>query len=231
VLRGAFVLWALLSATPACAQVSGSATLLSDYRYRGISLSDGQPAAQLSVAYDLPGGAYAGVLASSVRFAQPGGPDALLLPYVGYAHRLRPGLTWEVGAQYSRFVGSCDWCYAEWYAGLSSEHFGGRIYYAHDYFGRAPTVYAELNGTHVLSARLRALGHIGALRSGRIDEGDDTVDRYRYDLRIGFALTLRACEMQLTWGTTGGGDGFYSRDQPYKPPDRNAWVFALSHPW
>jgi hypothetical protein len=46
------VLWALLSCTSACAQVSGSATLLSDYRFRGVSLSDGQPAVQLGVAWE-----------------------------------------------------------------------------------------------------------------------------------------------------------------------------------
>ena len=66
-LRGAVALWTLLCASEACAQVSGSVTLVSDYRYRGISLSDGRPTAQLSVAYDRPDGWYMGAFASRVR--------------------------------------------------------------------------------------------------------------------------------------------------------------------
>jgi uncharacterized protein (TIGR02001 family) len=227
----AFVLWALLSATPACAQFSGSATLLSDYRYRGVSLSDGKPAVQLGAAHDWAGGLYAGMLASSVRFPG-GGADVMLLPYLGYAHRVRPGLNWEVGAQYSHFIGACDRCYPELYAGLGSDHLGARVYYAPDYFGQAPALYAELNATRDLSARLRAVGHAGVLRSGGDDEGDDGGDRYRYDLRLGFVLTLRDCEMQLTWGTTrGGGDAYPPYPFRGDADRKDAWVLALSRKW
>ena len=229
--RRAFVLLALLSATPACAQFSGSATVLSDYRYRGVSLSDGRPAVQLGATHDWPGGAYAGILASSVHFAGDGA-HVLLLPYLGYAHRVRPGLNWEIGAQYSHFIGACDGCYPELYAGLGSDHLSARVYYARNYFGQAPALYAELNATRSLSARLRAISHAGALRSGGGDEGDNAGDRYRYDLRLGVALTTRACEMQLTWGTTRSGGGVYPRYPFAGDAARNdAWVLAFSRQW
>ena len=53
------------------ADVAFNVGAVTDYRYRGISLSDDQPAAQLTLVYDAPRGWYAGAFASSVRFAAP----------------------------------------------------------------------------------------------------------------------------------------------------------------
>ena len=45
--------FALLSlAANASGEVSGTVTVVSDYRYRGVSLSDNEPAVQLGIAYD-----------------------------------------------------------------------------------------------------------------------------------------------------------------------------------
>ncbi len=58
---------ALLSGNVA-AQLSGTVSLLSNYRFRGISLSADEPAAQLGLAYDDAQGWYAGGFASTVEF-------------------------------------------------------------------------------------------------------------------------------------------------------------------
>ena len=50
---------AILIVLPGCearAQVSGTVSLVSDYRLRGISLSDGEPEPQVNLGYDSPGG-------------------------------------------------------------------------------------------------------------------------------------------------------------------------------
>ena len=127
-LRGAVVLWALLSCTNACAQVSGSATVLSDYRFRGVSLSDGQPAAQLGVAWERDDGWYAGAFASSTRLY--GRPGTQLLAYLGYAHRLHDGPSWEAGAEYAAFSRYPGDSYPEFYLGLASDKLSGRLYWA-----------------------------------------------------------------------------------------------------
>lgn len=231
VLRAVFLLWALLSATPALAQFSGNIAALSDYRYRGVSLSDDRPAVQLSLAYDHAAGGYAGLLVSSLRYADNGGTDTLLLPYLGYAWRLHPDLNAEIGAQYSRFPDVGFYDYAEFYAGLSSDRLGARIYYAPHYFGQASTVYLELNGSHPLSERLRLLGHVGLLRQqGGNDDEAVVIDRYRYDLRFGLGWALSAFDMQLTWGIVDAGDGPYVR-QLWDVTDRAGWVLGLSRSW
>jgi uncharacterized protein (TIGR02001 family) len=53
---------------------SGNAAATSDYVFRGISQSDGDPAVQLGLRVDMESGAYVAVWASNVRF--PSAPDA-----------------------------------------------------------------------------------------------------------------------------------------------------------
>src|SRR5574338_1631076 len=95
--RIALALWSLSLAGGAWAQLSGSLGIVSDYRYRGVSLSDGKPAAQFGVAYDGAGGWYAGAFASTADFGRPARADVQWLPYAGYADSLFPGLAWDVG--------------------------------------------------------------------------------------------------------------------------------------
>jgi uncharacterized protein (TIGR02001 family) len=113
--RAAFLLL-LLSASPAFAQtsgdptagvhsgpsISGGATLLSDYRFRGISRSDEDPAVQGQFTVSLPDGLYAGARATSLRhFAGHGGGEADL--YAGYGTDIAPGTTLDAGLLYYWF--------------------------------------------------------------------------------------------------------------------------------
>ncbi len=183
---------AVICATQACAQVSGSLALVSDYRFRGISLSQERPAAQLDVTYDHPGGWYAGLFGSTVRLANESHTGAQLLGYVGYAGRLRQDLSWEIGADYSTFPNAGDYDYAEAYWGIASDSISSRIYYAPEYFGHSSAVYAELNGSRRLRKRLRAFGHLGALRDA--DSGC-----CRADVRVGFAVEPAWGHVEFAW--------------------------------
>jgi len=97
----AVALWFLFVSTEVFAQVSGSASLLSDYRYRGVSLSRNRPAAQLAVAYDDASGWYGGAFASTVQLVYPATRELQVVSFAGYARRLPSGLSWEAGADYS----------------------------------------------------------------------------------------------------------------------------------
>src|SRR5574337_1016402 len=125
--RIALALWSLSLAGGAWAQLSGSLGIVSDYRYRGVSLSDGKPAAQLGVAYDGAGGWYAGAFASTADFGRPARADVQLLPYAGYADSLFPGLAWAVGLSYAAFLRSHDYDYPELYWGLATDRLRARL--------------------------------------------------------------------------------------------------------
>lgn len=234
VLRHAVVLCALLCAGEASAQVSGSVTLLSDYRYRGISLSDGDPAAQIALNWDSASGVYAGALATSVQLDGDADARAQLSPYLGYAHRLRPGLSWDVGVIDAIFVGSHDYDYADVYAGLAGERFGLRLHYTRRYFGEGPPVlYAEGNGSWPLSPRLRLLGHVGVLRRNGGDGrySGEANSRYRYDASVGAGLTLGAYDLQLRLVASGGGV-YYRFGYPARGAAvDDAWTFSVSRTW
>lgn len=208
--RGAFALWLLLIATEVFAQVSGTATLVSDYRFRGLSLSENNPAAQFGVAYDGAQGWYAGAFASTVDFAAASGSGLQAVPYVGYALRTDAGLTWEAGADYSAFTGSARYYnYPEAYVGVASDRLSGRLYYSSHYFGEnIPTLYGEVNATQPLFDRVRLLAHFGMLR--------DTDGNLYYrgperllDGRVGIGLDFDKISVQLSWVGINSSDATY----------------------
>jgi uncharacterized protein (TIGR02001 family) len=62
-----FMAGLLLHPDEAGAQVSGHVALLSDFVFRGESLTEGRPALQAGIGYDHPSGLFVGGLASNVR--------------------------------------------------------------------------------------------------------------------------------------------------------------------
>lgn len=228
-LRQAIALSALLFMTTARAQVSGSVALVSDYRFRGISLSDERPAAQLGVAYDGRGDWYAGALVSVVRPSQQA--RAQWLTYLGMTRPLRASLDWEAGLEYASIAGDSGYAYPEAYLGLASEHYNLRVYYARNYFGQgSPALYAALDRHWRLSERLRLLAHVGLLR--RNGGGDFESNHYRADARIGLAATWRDYHLQLFWTIVRGSDEPYPFD--YSRDDRarrEAWGISCSRSW
>ena len=73
---------------------SGEASLVSDYRFRGVSLSDGKAAFQLDLAAEHESGLYAGVWASTIAETE-GGARIEADPYIGYAAEAG-GLTMDI---------------------------------------------------------------------------------------------------------------------------------------
>ena len=214
----------LVDAVPAHAQVSGSVGVVSDYRYRGYSLSAGDPAVQAGVAWDGASGAYAGLFASSVQPFRHGG-GALWMPYAGYARRDRHGRSWDIGVRYSHFASDDYFDYPELHVGIAFRHVAFRVHYAHDYFGGASGAYVEIDGDVALTDRLRLLLHAGGAHALG-DDGEGT----RADARIGLSWTARACDVSLAWHVVGGGEA-YPYYAPWNPDDRQGWVLGCVHRW
>ena len=250
-LRCVLAAFAACCAWPAHAQVSGSVGVVSDYRYRGYSLSAGDPAVQASIAYDWARGAYAGVFASSADTA--GDTGAQLIPYVGYARRDKQGRSWDFGLRYSHFTADSEANYVEAHVGVALRRAAFRVHYAPDYFGQVSNWYLEADGSLPLGERIRWLWHAGVARSGETAERAylpppsypipgynaqyaayvpeaSSEDRTRLDIRTGFALTTRICDVQLTWQHVDGDDATpYAA--PYDARDRAGWVLGCVHRW
>jgi uncharacterized protein (TIGR02001 family) len=195
--RIALITLGMLAAHAARAQASASIALTSEYSVRGVSLSDGRAARQLSLSYDAAQGWYAGAFAAShVRLGERS--DVIeLIAYGGYAHQLASGLSWEAGASSTGFRHSSDYNYREVYAGLASDHISGRLYLAPAYYGFGGRVaYGELNGFYPLRERIKLIAHIGALH--RL-QGQVPGTRDHVDLRFAISHDAGACNVQLAW--------------------------------
>lgn len=190
-------------AGPAYGQVGLSLAAVSDYRYRGVSLSDARPAASLSLSYDHPSGLYAG---TQLIAAQPRGQGAEVvanLTYAGYVARRGRGPAVDLGAirydltSYGSRKRTVD--YGELYVGLVGDHLNAHLYYAPDYYqSGVRTLYADLAGGFRPTPAVRLFGHVGvhAPVGGR---KRPQARKVRYDFRAGTALDIGAAELSLSW--------------------------------
>jgi uncharacterized protein (TIGR02001 family) len=193
--------------TVANAQVSGSASLLSDYQYRGLSLSDGRPALSLSLSYDTAMGAYVG--GSAIAETGHGGVRMLgHVEYLGYARRTASDLTWDIGVTNQHVTKYYDQNYelnyTQIYAGLKYRSLSYYIYYSPDYFAEHySTVYVDVSGGFRPARRIRVFGHVGALAAFGANPGPAS-PAVQVDLRAGVAAEFRHGELELSWGTALG---------------------------
>lgn len=199
VFRHAIAFCFALVAANVCAQVSGSLTLVSDYRFRGVSLSHNKPAAQIGVVYDDARGWYAGGFASTVQF-DGSSRELQTIAFGGYVWRLASGLSSEVGADYSAFTGPGSYSYPEVYWGIAYENLSGRLYYAPRYFAHgSEAIYGEVNGAQPLLDRVRLLAHAGVLRNSSENIYTGRAVHPVFDARIGVGVDFDQLSVQLSW--------------------------------
>lgn len=224
---------ALLSPAAALAQASMSATVMSDYRYRGLTLSDGRPALQWGLAWEHRSGWFAGTMATSTRIADTSGLQ--WLSYVGHVTRLEGGLAWEAGVQHVAFSSNQARDYQEVFVGIASAQWNARLYYQGPAMGSGGHgVYLEANGSRALGERVQLLGHLGWNRR------PDAADRDRFDARIGIGMLLGDFAAQLAYvvhdgRAADGGTYAAAYDEPrYDTPydsDDEALVLSVSRGW
>jgi uncharacterized protein (TIGR02001 family) len=194
-----------VAARPAQAQFAGSLSLQSDYRQRGVSLSDLRPALGLTLADDFASGVYLG--ASTVaQDAARGGPRLLgHMEYLGYAARRGDGVTWDVGVDnqdlsvhgQTRIRAR----YSEAYFGVSNGDLGARLYLSPNYLRSGLSIaYLDLNGAYRPSTDWRLAAHLGVFEPLAGTAGT-TVRRTRYDVRFDAVRRLGRAELDLGWTT------------------------------
>lgn len=91
---------------------SGEAGLVSDYRFRGISLSDGRPAAQFSLNAEHDSGFYVGTWGSTIKDPEAG-LDVELDLYAGFEWALSDNFALDLSATYYAYPSDWDSNYVE----------------------------------------------------------------------------------------------------------------------
>jgi uncharacterized protein (TIGR02001 family) len=225
----------LVAAPAARAQSTASATLESDYWFRGVSLSDGHPAAQAAYGYDAAAGGYVGAFASSVDLAGGAERGVQAIGYGGWALRAGDRASFDAGASYSIFTGDHHYSYVESHVGFALDDLSGSLAYAPNYFDSgARTVYAELNLAHALNDRIRLLAHAGVLWAiGGIDNpayrpSAPASGHEQVDGRIALAFDVDRVRLQLARTITDGADPVYPIDAYYNRPSRGNWIASIS---
>jgi hypothetical protein len=202
--------------------------LASDYRYRGVSLSNGQPVVQGDLGRDLPGGSYAGLFASPAQLADAGALRSQLVGYGGWARRVGSGWSLDLGASYSAFPGNPEYEFLEWHAGLAANGVELRLSYAPNYFGDdLHTFYLEASGSFApLDAwrdHLRCIWHAGELRPQA--QGTPSLHA-NADAKAGLLLSWRAARLEVARVFNQGSVGAYPL--AYASYDHGTWLAQLS---
>ena len=217
----------LLVATAAHAQASASVTLVSDDRYRGVSLSGEEPALQIGAGFDAESGLYVGAFASGARLYDQ--DMARWVGYAGRAGRFGDGLSWDVGAQYTGFTGAPEDGWPEVYAGLAGERFGARVTYAWSYFGGDDdALYTSLDAQQPISREVRLLAHAGWLHPIHAPDAAPT-----YDVRVGVGVHVARFDLQLarTFLHADWKDYRYAAYPVGRDAAGNAWVIGITRRW
>jgi len=217
--------WALLTlaAGEADAQVRASVFVESDHRLRGLSLSDARPAFGANLGFDDASGAYVG----GTLVGQDTDSDSGLRTigdtlYAGYARRLAPGQSWDVGVSSTeaRVYDGQPYSlrYAEVYAGYSRDNLVARLSYSPNYFAHgAKAAYFEVNDSYRPAEDWRLFGHAGLLTP--LGGGPAPSVHHAYvDLRAGVARQFNRLELYAAWTAS------YPQREPANRQNRPALV-------
>jgi uncharacterized protein (TIGR02001 family) len=173
------------------AQVTAEAGLQNDYRYRGYSLTDGNPVATVTLGYDDPSGVYAG--GNLVGTFDDGEPELVAAQgTLGYAARVSPELSIDAGVsrtEYGAYVFGDAVHYTEVYLGLATRNVATRVRYSPDYYRSDwETLYVEIDGGLEVAPDWFVDAHAGQLTY--LGEIGPYLVRHTYDWRLGGSRTL-----------------------------------------
>ena len=222
------IMLALFTPNLANAEISGEVELKSDDRFRGRSLSAGEPVIDADISVDTASGIYAGGSATFTLANQDRIGFQRLDSYLGFAARISENVTVDVGvAGYiftKRYSGNANDQYAEIYAGLNSGGFAAYLHYTPNYFDRSvPVLYADLNFARSIGSDFTIKAHAGLLAqtSGPPRLGGRLT---RYDTRLALSRPILGLEAEIAWTYAGRNDLYF--DGPWA--GNSALVFSIA---
>ena len=217
-----------LCETAAFAQLSGTIAVQNDDRFRGRSVSEGEPVVIASTVYDdesglsLGGSAVASTNGEGVGLLRAAG-------HVGYAHSLGRNLAVDGGVVVQtytdRYSSGRSQTFAEVFAGVTFGQFALHASYSPSYLDAGlETLYIQANAVQDLGSGFRATARAGVLNrlSG---EGSFGGANTRWDAQIGLTKDFDRTSVFVNLSKAGSGQGTYF-DGPWQ--GRNAAILGIS---
>lgn len=200
--------------------VTGGIALVSDYRFRGVSLSDKDFAVQPYLTVRHESGLYVGAWASNL--AENDGDDVELDLYAGYSGG--DELTYDIGATYYMYPGVSGVNYVELTGKLGSTigpaTVGVQLSYApsQDNIGNEDNIYFGTNATIALpNSPISIVGSMG------IEDGAFTAGSEKVDWSLGLNATVSDFTLGVSYVDT-------NRRTIFAPKDSSGGVvFSLSY--
>lgn len=247
----------LLAAHTATAEITITATGTTDYDFRGVSQTEGDPALQLSIdwAGDL---FYAGAWASNVDFGDSVDGNVELDLLAGLAGETGFGLRWDVGGVVYLYPGSSTDIgqagnpdddkskieeYAEWFAGVGYGPVDVKYWYSPDLYGVDETAsYAEINAGFELPWELGLNLHYGYsfgdawdsfTDAARDEDPDFTGDDAEYaDWSVGLARSFGRFDFELKYVDTVTDGSYWDVDSGANRNDERVILsVSTTFPW
>jgi uncharacterized protein (TIGR02001 family) len=177
-------------------EISANVNLINDYKFRGISQTDRNRAIQGGFDYNHESGAYAGVWASTIEFAD----NIEMNYYAGFAGSLTNTVGYDVGVLVFEYPGLSALDTVEVYGALDYAGFTGKVSYTDSYFGtRGHAYYWELGHSSELAQNLTLDLHVG-LTDAQKDLFGNKNDYLDYGVTLGTAVF--GLDFSLGWIAT-----------------------------
>ena len=214
-----------LTAMAASAEITGTVGAVSDYDFRGVSLSAKDPALQGSLDYAHDSGLYAGVWGSNIDYGDNVDGDIEVDLYVGFANQINDDLGYDVGVVYYTYPGSDDIeDYPEFYAGLTYKWLEVKQWYSNDNSGTdLDSFYTEANGSFDLVENLSLGLHLG------YNYGDVFEDVEYLDYSVGLTYTLGHFDLGLKYVDNDMDDQIES--DVFNSEGRAIFSISTTFPW
>ena len=214
---------------------SGTAAMTSDYRYRGMTQTESDPAVQVGYGLTHSSGLYAGVWGSNVGF----GSSLELDPYVGYSTELgslasKPVL--DVGLWYYGYPSASDLNWLELYARLGfadtitvGDSLLASVNFTNAFFGLDTEAwYLNLTYSMPLSASFGGVASLGYTTADDYDFSDNASGDDNYiDWKVGVTYSFASVE-DLSAELAAVGTNIDADTNPYKRGVETGAVFTIT---
>ncbi len=234
--------------TVAHAEITGTAALTTDYDFRGVSLSDEDPAIQGSIDYAHDNGFYASLWGSNIDYGSDYDGTIELDLSAGLSGETEIGIGWDVGMVYYMYPDSDSSPakseiedYGEAYLGGSYKMFDAKAWYTDDYGDTGDDAwYTELNASFELPAGLTLDLHVGQSFGDYWDQiAADTeadlettgIDGDYTDWSIGLGYTVSNFDLSLRYVDTDTDSELEINSGAFANDSRVVFTVSTSFPW
>lgn len=217
---------------------SSTVTAVSDYDFRGVSLSALDPALQASIDYAADSGIYAGAWVSNYDYGSSFDGDLELDLYAGWATESKNGFAWDFGFVWYTYPDSSASLtksevldYVEIYASVAKGPFKFKQWFTNDYGGTTlDESYSELSATFALPAEFSLNLHLG-YNYGQVFSSNEYLD---YSVGVSRAVGHFNMALKVTGTDLSKSDlGITSGDFPdeFNPEPRAWFSISTTFPW